>query len=77
MKTREQLNAISEEKKAQRIIDAENDSRSKYGYKTNNIRQSQRLQLESLEAEYSELKSFLTDYAMELYSRINNLRCRL
>jgi len=77
MKTREQLYAINAEKKEQRIKDSEADKRSSYGYKTNKVRQSQRLQLEALEAEYAALKSYLTDYAMELYSRINNLRNRV
>jgi len=61
----------------ERLQNIEIDKRAKYGYKTTEIRRKQYWQLEALEMEYAALDSYLTDYAMELYSKINNLRCRL
>jgi len=74
---RQQYKEQAAERQIERIRMLDNDKRLKYGYKQDVIRNRQRDELIRLEHEYANLKTYLSDYAMELYSRINNLRCRL
>ena len=76
-KIRQNNKEQAEIRRLERIANIERDKLAIYGYKTTEIRRKQYWQLEALEMEYAALDSYLTDYAMELYSKINNLRCRL
>lgn len=73
----EQKRAETEINREKKRIEEEETKRLAYGYKTEKIRQRQRWQLQELEIEYAALKSYNTPEAMELYCKINNLRCRI